>query len=198
MIRKSLEVPLDLFLAYVADEVLAGPPPTGFNTTPPPIFVRSTPTILLFVNGKPVASTVPSTNLEVIVNANWPTFRDPAGTGTYYLLDRDRWLTSSQLDRGWKVATSLPASFSNLPASAEYEAARKAVPLQKSTRAVPQVLYADRPTELIVTDGKPALEAIAGSGRTAVGQEFREPALQARLELVFPGRWALVHDRESR
>jgi hypothetical protein len=43
--RTSLKVPLDLFLAYVADEVLAGPPPVGFNTTPPPIVVRSTPTL---------------------------------------------------------------------------------------------------------------------------------------------------------
>ena len=199
VIRKSLEVPLDLFLAHVADEVLAGPPPTGFNTTPPPIFVRSTPTILLFVNGKPVASTVPSTHLEVIVNANWPTFRDPAGTGTYYLLDRDRWLTSSQLDRGWKVATSLPASFSNLPASAEYEAARMAVPLQKSTRAVPQVLYADRPTELIVTDGKPALEAIAGADGLQWVKNSASPLFKLGSNWYFlvAGRWFTTASLDS-
>jgi hypothetical protein len=197
--RKSLEVPLDLFLAYVADEVLAGPPPAGFNTTPPPIFVRSTPTILLFVNGKPVASTVPSTNLEVIVNANWPTFRDPTGTGTYYLLDRDRWLTSSQLDRGWKVATSLPASFSNLPASAEYQAVRKAVPLQKSTRAVPQVLYADRPTELIVTDGKPALEAIAGADGLQWVKNTESPLFKLGPSWYFlvAGRWFTTANLDS-
>jgi hypothetical protein len=103
--RTSLEVPLDIFLAYVADEVLAGPPPTGLNTTAPPIAVRSTPTILLFVNGQPVPSAVPSTSLEVIVNANWPTYRAPAGSGSYYLLDRDRWLTSSRLEQGWNAAT---------------------------------------------------------------------------------------------
>ena len=81
-------------------------PPAGFNTAPPPIVVRSTPTLLLFVNGQPVPSAVPSTSLEVIVNANWPTFRDSAATGAYYLLDRDRWLTSAQLD-WWPDAGSL-------------------------------------------------------------------------------------------
>jgi hypothetical protein len=197
--RKSLKIPLDLFLAHVADEVLAGPPPVGFNTTPPPIFVRSTPTILLFVNGKPVASTVPSTNLEVIVNANWPTFRDPTGSGTYYLLDRDRWLTSSQLDRGWKLATSLPASFANLPASEEYTAARNAVPPQKSSRAVPQVLYADRPTELIVTDGKPALEAIAGTDGLQWVKNTESPLfkLGANWYFLVAGRWFTTTDYQS-
>ncbi len=199
VVRKSLEVPLDIFLAYVADEVIAGPPPAGFNTTPPPIFVRSTPTILLFVNGKPVPSTVPSTNLEVIVNANWPTFRDPTGAGTYYLLDRDRWLTSTKLDRGWKAATALPASFANLPANEEYAAAREAVPLQKSTRAVPQVLYADRPTELIVSDGKPALEAIAGTDGLQWVKNTESPLFKLGSNWYFlvAGRWFTTANLDS-
>jgi hypothetical protein len=197
--RTSLKVPLDLFLAYVADEVLAGPPPTGFNTTPPPIVVRSTPTLLLFVNGKPVPSAVPSTNIEVIVNANWPTFRDPAGSGTYYLLDRDRWLTSSQLEKGWKAATSLPASFANLPASPEFADARKAVPMQKSARPVPQVLFADRPTELVVTDGKAALEAIPGADGLQWVKNTESPLFRLGPDWYFlvAGRWFTATNLDS-
>jgi len=189
--RTSLTVPLDIFLAYVADEVLAGPPPTGFNTAPPPIVVRSTPTLLLFVNGKPVPSAVPSTSLEVIVNANWPTFRDSAASGAYYLLDRDRWLTSAQLEKGWKAATSLPASFATLPASPEFADARKAVPLQKSSRPVPQVLFADRPTELVVTDGKPALEAIPGTDGLQWVKNTESPLFKLGPNWYFlvAGRW---------
>ena len=42
--RESLDVPVDHFLAYVADEVfLPQSAPAGFNTSPPPILVRSTP-----------------------------------------------------------------------------------------------------------------------------------------------------------
>jgi hypothetical protein len=36
--RESLEVQLDLFLAYLADEVLPQTAPVGFNTSPPPIW----------------------------------------------------------------------------------------------------------------------------------------------------------------
>ncbi len=197
--RTSLKVPLDIFLAYVADEVLAGPPPTGFNTAPPPIVVRSTPTLLLFVNGKPVPSPVSSTSVEVVVNANWPTFRAPAGSGAYYLLDRDRWLTSSRLEKGWKAATSLPASFANLPANPEFADARKAVPLQKSSRPVPQVLFADRPTELIVTDGKPALEAIPGTDGLQWVKNTESPLFKLGPNWYFlvAGRWFTATNLDS-
>jgi hypothetical protein len=197
--RTSLTVPLDIFLAYVADEVLAGPPPTGFNTAPPPIVVRSTPTLLLFVNGKPVPSAVPSTSLEVIVNANWPTFRDSAASGAYYLLDRDRWLTSAQLEKGWKAATSLPASFATLPSSPEFADARKAVPLQKSSQPVPQVLFADRPTELVVTDGKPALEAIPGTDGLQWVKNTESPLFKLGADWYFlvAGRWFTATNLEK-
>jgi hypothetical protein len=197
--RTSLKVPLDLFLAYVADEVLAGPPATGFNTTPPPIVVRSTPTLLLFVNGKPVPSAVPSTSIEVIVNANWPTFRAPSGSGAYYLLDRDRWLTSSQLDKGWKAATSLPSSFANLPSTPEFADACKAVPLQKSSRPVPQVLFADRPTELVVTDGKAVLEAIPGAGGLQWVKNTESPLFKLGSNWYFlvAGRWFTATNLEK-
>jgi hypothetical protein len=161
--RESLDVRLDLFLAHLADEVLPQSAPAGFNTSPPPILVRSTPTALLFVNGAPVPSAVPNTGLEVIVNANWPLYRHASGGGAYYLLALDCWLTSGKLDQGWKAATSLPGDFSRLPSSDEYAAVRKAVPLKQSTRAAPQVVFTERPAELIVTDGKPALEAIPGA-----------------------------------
>jgi hypothetical protein len=80
--RKSLDVKLDLFLAYLAEEALPGQSPAGFNTGPPPIVVRSTETALLFIDGPPVML-VPNTNLDVVVNANWPLLRHRvAATGS--------------------------------------------------------------------------------------------------------------------
>ena len=185
-------MPLDHFLAYVADEVfLPQAAPAGFNTSPPPILVRSTPTALLFVNGAPVPSAVPNTGLEVIVNANWPLYRHAASGGTYYLLARDCWLMSGTLENGWKAATSLPQDFNSLPSSDEYAAVRKAVPLKKCTGAAPEVVFADRPTELIVTDGKPALEAIPGAGGLQWVTNTESPLfkLDSTWYFLVAGRW---------
>lgn len=158
--RSAFDVPLDLFIAHLSDEVLSNPPPEGFNADPPPIVVRSKPTLLLFVNGEPVSADVPETWLNKVVNANWPLFRTTGSDQRYYLLERDRWLTSARLDKRWKAAKSLPADFLRLPDTPEYAAVRAALPLQAADRPVPAVLFANVPTELIVLDGKPSLEAI--------------------------------------
>jgi hypothetical protein len=190
----KLDVPLDLFLASLEEKVLSSPPPAGFNTSPPKIVVRDEPTFLIFVNGDPVPSEVPGAGgLQVIVNANWPIFHDAAGDGAYYLLDRDRWLTSKHmnLERTWKAAESLPAGFSKLPAGPEFDAARKAVPLQKSARPVPKLLYVEEPTELIIITGKPDLYAIAGTDGLEWVSNTDSPLFRLGKDWYFlvAGRW---------
>jgi hypothetical protein len=188
--RAALDVPLDLFLAYLADDVLSSPPPSGFSTEPPPIYVASAPTMLVWVNGEPVLADYEETGLKVVVNANWPLFQDPA-TGTYYLLNRDLWLASSRLDTGWRPATSLPAGFEKLPADGEQAAIRQAVPLTSSTQAVPGVIFVDQPAELIVTDGEPALEVIPGAGTLQYVSNTVSPLFRLEQTWYFlvSGRW---------
>jgi len=189
--RTSLDVRLDLFLAYVADEALPARPPASFNMIPPPIVVRSTETALLFIDGAPVMLRVPNTNLELVVNANWPLLRHRVGSERYYLLAREHWLTSGKLGHGWKPATSLPADMSSLPATEEYSAIRSAVPLKSPTSKAPEVFYAIRPTELIVIDGRPSLETIAGTGGLQWVTNTESPLfkLDSTWYFLAAGRW---------
>ena len=188
--RASLDVPLDLFVAYLADDVLSHPAPAGFNTEPPPIYVASAPTMLLFVNGEPVLADFEDTGLKVVVNANWPMFQDPA-SGAYYLLNRDLWLTSSEPASGWQQATALPAGFEQLPADGEHAAIRQAVPLSPGSGPVPGVIYVNRPAELIVTDGAPRLEAIPGAGGLEYVSNTASPLFRLEQTWYFlvAGRW---------
>ena len=118
--RDRLDFPLDLFLAHVANDVLSDPPPAGFNTNPPPIYVSTTPAMLLLVNGTPVLSDVADSGLKVVVNANWPVYQEAAGSGPFYLLNNKLWLTSDSLEGPWQAAKTLPASFSKVPADDEF------------------------------------------------------------------------------
>jgi len=54
------------------------------SNDPPKIFVGYRPSILLSVNCEPVLSVVPNTNLQFVVNTQWPLFFDEGGS-TYYL-----------------------------------------------------------------------------------------------------------------
>jgi hypothetical protein len=197
--RKSLDVRLDLFLAYLADEALPAQLPAGFNPGPPPILVRSTETALLFIDGAPVMLAVPNTSLEVVVNANWPLLRHRTGGDRYFLLARDQWLTSDRLEHGWRAAASLPVDFSNLPATHEYSVIRSAVPLRNLARPIPEVVYALQPTELIVIDGRPSLETIAGAGGLQWVTNTRSPLFKLDSSWYFlaAGRWFTTTDLDK-
>jgi hypothetical protein len=188
--RSELDIPLDLFLAQLADDVLSDPPPPGFNTDPPVIHVASTPTLLLLINGTPVLSDVADTGVKAVVNANWPVFQEAQG-GAFYLLNRDLWLTAPRLDGAWKPASSLPRGMSAFPEGEEYEAIRAAVPLSKSSTPVPTVIVTDRPEELIVSNGEPTLEAVPGAGDLEYVSNTESPLfrLEGTWYFLVAGRW---------
>jgi len=158
--RQKIEVPVELILAHLTDDVLDKPPPPGFSTKPPKIVVVDTPTVLLFVNGaQPVANDVADTGLKLVVNANWPLFQDTA-SNAYFLLNDAQWLTAKSLAGPWSPTIALPAGFDKLPKDQGLAAVQQALPPRKSDEAPPAVLLANEPTELIVTGGAPKLETI--------------------------------------
>ena len=188
--RAALDVPLDFFLAHLADGVLETPAPPGFSTQAPPIYVHDTPTILLFVNGQPALQTLEKTTLQVLVNANWPTFTDAKGQ-SFYLLAGERWLTAKKLEGPWSVTTKLPPEFTKIAADGPNAAIRAAVPPKSTTQPVPTVLLTHTPAELIVTDGTAKLEEIPGTGglshvRNSASPLFR---LGATWYFLASGRW---------
>lgn len=189
--RKELEIPLDTFFAYLADEVLESPPPPGFNVDPPSIRVATKPTILLFVNGNPVYANIDDTGLEVVANSNWPTFRD-SGKGDFYLYQGDVWLTAEKLQSSkWKAAKSLPAGFEQIPADSEHSAIRLLVPIKPGAGPAPAVVYVSQPTELIVTEGKPELEVIPETEGLNWVRNTTSPLFKLDKDWYFlvAGRW---------
>src|SRR5436190_18908337 len=77
------------------------------NNDPPKIFVAYRPSILLSVNGEPVLSDVPNTNLKFVVNTQWPLFFD-TGSSSYYLAVGQQWLTATNLVGPSSPTKSLP------------------------------------------------------------------------------------------
>src|SRR5271165_5662372 len=73
------------------------PPPTAsLNNDLPAIFISFRPAILLLVNGAPTTAPIANSDIEFVVNANWPLFVEQ-GKSTYYLFDGKGWLTSEDL-----------------------------------------------------------------------------------------------------
>src|SRR5947207_8746643 len=132
-------------------EVPAG---VQLNNEPPKIFVGFQPSILLSVNGEPVLSVVPNTNLQFVVNTQWPLFFDESGS-TYYLAVGQQWLTAKKLDGPWSAMKQLPPEMSKVPQDKQWSALKKFIPPTANTKDVtPDVFYSDKPAEIILFDGQ--------------------------------------------
>jgi hypothetical protein len=136
--------------------------PTGvqLNNDPPKIFVGYRPSILLSVDGEPVLSEVPKTNLKFVVNTQWPLFFDGENS-SYYVPVGQQWLTSNSLDGQWSATKKLPSDMSKVAQDKQWSALKKVIPPPaKSGGVTPAVFYSDKPAEVILFDGQPVYAQI--------------------------------------
>ena len=153
----TFSISLHSLIASTPKEAPAG---AQLNNDPPKIFVGYRPSILLSVNGEPVLSEVPNTNLKFVANTQWPLFFDSANS-TYYLAVGQQWLTANSLEGQWSATKKLPPEMSKVPQDKQWSALKKFIPPStKSGGVTPDVLYTDKPAEIILFDGQPVYAQI--------------------------------------
>src|SRR5881398_2764122 len=152
-------VSISLHRLIASVPVQQAPPGVQLNNDPPKIFVGYRPSILLSVDGEPVLSEVPNTNLKFVLNTQWPLFFD--GNSTYYLSVGQQWLTASSLDAQWSPTKKLPPDMSKVAQDKQWIALKKVIPPPaKSGGVTPAVFYSDKPAEVILFDGQPVYAQI--------------------------------------
>ncbi|OCP16290.1 SH3 domain-containing protein [Ensifer sp. LC163] len=164
----------------------------GLKADPPPIYVSKVPALLVQTDGKAVFAPVKGAEgLSFAVNTNWDLFKLDADS-TYYLRNEKAWLQSKDLSSGWQPVTSLPDLFGKLPDDDNWKDAKAAIPLAAGEGAVPKVIYSDTPSELLVFDGEPKLEAVPGTGlkiATNTESDVFYLAQDSNWYVLVSGRW---------
>jgi len=163
---------------------------------PPRILFRTTPTLLVPIDGKPaLRDSKEAPEFKRVVNTAALILRDEAA-GKFYLWALGRWWEAKALEDEWKVA--LPPS--------TLERARAALdkqfdPLEGkdadgkpifAAGAVPQIVIATEPTELLQSQGEPKFTPIPGTQLLYVTNSrndiIMDVAQQAYYVLI-SGRW---------
>jgi hypothetical protein len=156
--KEPPSVALDRVLAYV-DTSQFRVRQTSVALDPPPILVSNQPAVLVMIDGEPVLFDIEKTNLQKVMNTNWDLFFDKEEK-RYYLRNDKAWLSAKTLDDAWKLEKKLPKDFVTLPDTPDYREVKASAALPaKDARAV-LVLVARKPTELIVIDGEPVMQAV--------------------------------------
>jgi len=132
----------------------------GVKADPPPIIFSQTPAILVNIDGDPIWSPIKENDLKFAVNTNWDLFQHEP-TRTYYLLNNDAWLKTTDLKGTWVPAGALPESFKKLPADDNWKDVRANLPGKKGKPTT--VSVSTVPAELILLQGKPNYLLVEGT-----------------------------------
>jgi hypothetical protein len=161
--KRSDAVALDRVLAYL-DPNRVPRKEVKISTEPPTILVSTKPAILVMLDGQPLLADVKDTKLSYIINTNWDLLKEK-DDNEYYLLNGTNWLQAEQLDGPYKSAKKLPKEFSKIPANDNWTDVRKAMPIAKDNKdkPAPQVFVTYKPAELILLEGEPRFQPVAGT-----------------------------------
>jgi hypothetical protein len=156
-------IALDRVLASIDKSQIAPKNVEGVKGDPPAIFFSQTPAVLVNIDGDPIWSPIKENDLKYAVNTNWDLFSHEP-TKTYFLLHEGSWLTTSDMKGRWSPVGKLPESFSKLPADANWNEVKAAVPGKKlEAKKVPQVFVSTAPAELILLTGAPSYQLVTGT-----------------------------------
>ena len=166
---------------------------------PPPIFVSTSPAILVLIDGEPILADIDKTKLQFVVNTNWDLFFDTKSS-KYFLRKENSWMETTRLDGRWGAVDKLPKSFKKLPKNdPSFAETRAAVPSSfLAPSQVPRVFVSQVPAELIVIVGQPQLQPIGDTDLLWVTNTDNDLFVyQGSFYYLVAGRWFRAEDLDN-
>jgi hypothetical protein len=139
------------------------------KNNPPRIYYRTSPAVLILIDGDPVLRPVEGSGLQRILNTRVLILQDG---DSYYLAMGERWMQAGAPTGPWRLAGSVPSSARALKDSIAKD---EQSPIDLLTEPgddvlellaagkTPDVIISTVPAELIVTQGKPQMTPITGT-----------------------------------
>ncbi len=131
------------------------------QNTPPRILVSDAPARMVTIAGAPVLQPVAGTSFERVINTRALILRDAR---SYYLLVGDGWMTAETLDGRWYPAERVPPALDRIAVTLGPRVDPLVSGVARAAHdGMPKVFVTQTPAALVVFDGEPVLEPIAGT-----------------------------------
>jgi hypothetical protein len=174
---------------------------------PPRIIFTTKPSLLVLVDGPPQLRDVGGTKLQRVLNTQATILLDPQNP-KYYLQAMDGWLEAPELTGPWSYAKKIPDDMKDMTKNIreqQKEKATEASPppsLEQANKkgTIPAIHVSLGPAELLVCEGSPRFEPLAGTKleyvKNTTANIFRD-AGSLDYYVVLAGRWFRSKSLES-
>ena len=161
------------------------------KNTPPKILFVTHPAVLILIDGTPELRKVDDSNLMRVVNTPSLIPFDPSSKRYYLLIGAD-WMSSADLEGGWKLTSDPPASVVELGKRYSEQVAEAQDTTEAQVDRVPEVIVSTEPAELIATDGEPKYSPIQGTDLLYVSNTESDLFMEIESQqhfILLSGRW---------
>ncbi len=186
---------LDRLIASLDEAGVPTAEESRLNHTPPDLYYRKAPTVLISVDGDPIWKDFDQANLKAVVNSPFFIVQD-SKSKNYYINGGEYWYVSSSLGQeGWTITSDIPKNikrFAEENAPKKQEESEAAGDETSRDQTPPAVLLVTKPSELIVTDGEPDYQAIEGTELLYVKNTDSDVIMDINTQqhyVIVAGRW---------
>jgi len=197
--EKGRTYPLELIEANLAvTQAEAKGQAVPLKNDPPRIYYRTSPAMLVLIDGDPVLRPVEGSTLQRVLNSKTLIVAD---SGSFFMPLGAKWLGAPAATGPWSLASSVPpaaqalrdslAKDENSPVDLLEEPGDDVAALLEAGRA-PEIIVSTTPAELILTSGKPEMKPIAGTQLLYVSNTTGDIFLDLKDQLYYvalTGRW---------
>ncbi len=184
--RWNLDFPLD---ELDSDLKAAAAETKSVNTTPPRIFYRDHPALLITIDGEPVLREIENSTLKAVINTPYPLIFD--GRNYYLNAAKNVWYRAGKATGPYQFDATPPAKIAAM-VKPEDTAATEEQPAEPVTAAnAPELVVSTEPAELIVTDGPAAFVPLVDDLLVLQNSDddvFMDVSSQ-NFYIVLAGRW---------
>ncbi len=158
--RWDLVISLDRLLADLEMDETGMITGDRLNNEPPEIIFKTTPTVLVMVDGDPIWEDVEKSSYRYVVNTPFFIVKEK-DKEAYYLKGGNYWYSSFDPKTGWSYLEQPPKKMEKL--AQEYMGEEEQVESEEQDTIIPAIVVRTAPAELLQSGGEPAYEPIPGT-----------------------------------
>lgn len=184
----NIEMSLDRIISDIESITQGNELGEKLKNDPPVIFFRSTPTVLIIIDGDPILEKVENSKLETVVNTPFLILKDKKN---YYIHGESYWYKADKItSENWKVTKSVPK---DVEKAGEKMVDKQEPPeVTEENSEIPDIIVTTKPSELIISDGELKYEPINETSLLFVSNSENDILLDINLQTHFVlinGRW---------
>ncbi len=184
---KNFVMSLDRILAGLEEVEDLASLSVQINNTPPDIYFRTEPSVMITIDGDPIIDEVKGEKFEYVVNTPFFIVKKKK---KYYIKGGKFWYVSKDVTKGYEETTKVPNDIEDF--------AKKNLPeneldsIAESLDEAPEIIVVTKPSELVSTDGKQEYAPIEGTQLLYVSNTSDDIVMDITSQkhfVLLAGRW---------